>query len=57
MRKPLAIASQLERDFPATNRGIGADVMPYSKSIFGPEIYALLYTMLGAGLASCSSPA
>ena len=46
----LTIASQLERDFPATNRGIGADVMPYSKSIFGPEIFALLYTMLGAGL-------
>jgi putative ABC transport system permease protein len=46
----LTIASQLERDFPATNRGIGADVMPYAKSIFGPEIFALLYTMLGAGI-------
>src|SRR5262245_45192409 len=44
------IASQLGREFPATNRNSGADVMPYSKSIFGPEIYALLYTMLGAGL-------
>jgi putative ABC transport system permease protein len=46
----LTIASQLEQEFPATNRGVGADVMPYSKSIFGPEIYALLYTMLGAGV-------
>src|SRR5262249_6430188 len=46
----LTIASQLEQEFPATNRGIGADVMPYSKSIFGPEIFALLYTMLGAGV-------
>jgi hypothetical protein len=24
--------------------------MPYTKTIFGPEIYALLYTMLGAGI-------
>ena len=24
--------------------------MPYAKVIFGPEIYALLYTMLGAGI-------
>ncbi len=45
-----AIASQLERDFPATNKGVGADVMPYARTILGPEIYALLYTMLGAGI-------
>lgn len=44
------IASQLERDFPATNRGIGADVVPYSKAILGPEIFGLLYTMLAAGI-------
>lgn len=44
------IASQLERDFPATNRGIGADVVPYAQVIFGPEIFALLYTMLAAGV-------
>ncbi len=44
------IASQLEKDFPATNRGVGADVMPYAKTILGPEIYGLLYTMLGAGI-------
>jgi putative ABC transport system permease protein len=46
----VTIAAQLEHDFPATNRGIGADVMPYTKTILGPEIYALLYTMLGAGI-------
>ena len=45
-----AIASQLETEFPATNRGVGADVMPYAKTVLGPEIYALLYTMLGAGI-------
>jgi predicted permease len=45
-----AIAAQLETEFPATNRGIGADVMPYATMILGPEIYALLFTMLGAGI-------
>jgi putative ABC transport system permease protein len=45
-----AIASQLETEFPATNKGVGADVMPYTKTILGPEIYGLLYTMLGAGI-------
>ncbi len=44
------IASQLASEFPQTNRGIGADVMPYAKTILGPEIYGLLYTMLGAGI-------
>jgi predicted permease len=46
----VAIAAQLEREFPKTNRGVSADVMPYAKMILGPEIYALLYTMLGAGI-------
>jgi predicted permease len=45
-----AIASQLEQEFPATNKGLGADVMPYTELALGPEIYALLYTMLGAGI-------
>ena len=45
-----AIASQLESEFPTTNKGIGADVMPYAKTILGPEIYGLLFTMLGAGI-------
>ncbi len=44
------VASQLEGEFPATNKGVGADVMPYAMFIFGPEIYGLLYTMLGAGI-------
>ena len=46
----VAIAAQLEREFPKTNRGLSADVMPYAKMILGPEVYALLYTMLGAGI-------
>jgi putative ABC transport system permease protein len=45
-----AVASRLQTDFPATNRGIGADVMPYAKTVLGPEVYGLLYTMLGAGI-------
>jgi predicted permease len=44
------IAAQLEKDFPQTNRGRGADVLPYARTLLGPEIYALLYTMLGAGV-------
>ncbi len=44
------IAGQLQQEFPATNKGIGADVMPYAKTVLGPEIYGLLYTMLGAGI-------
>jgi putative ABC transport system permease protein len=46
----VAIAGQLAREFPATNKGVGADVMPYAKTILGPEIFGLLYTMLGAGI-------
>ena len=45
-----AIAGQIAAEYPQTNRGLGADVMPYAKTILGPEIYALLYTMLGAGV-------
>ena len=44
------IAAQLASEFPATNRGLGADVVPYTKTILGQEIYNLLYTMLGAGI-------
>jgi putative ABC transport system permease protein len=46
----VTIASQLEREFPTTNRGVSADVMPYTRTILGNEIYTLLYTMLGAGI-------
>jgi putative ABC transport system permease protein len=45
-----SISSQLATEFPETNRGVGADAMPYAKLILGPEIYNLLYTMLGAGI-------
>lgn len=45
-----AIAAQIEREFPETNRGIGAGVIPYTESLFLPEIYAMLFTMLGAGI-------
>jgi putative ABC transport system permease protein len=46
----VTIAAQLEEEFPETNRGLGADVTPYARTILGPEIYNLLYTMLGAGI-------
>lgn len=45
-----SIASQLQSEFPASNRGVGSDVMPYARTVLGPEIYGLLYTMLGAGI-------
>jgi predicted permease len=45
-----AIATQLEREFPASNRGIGAGAVPYTESLFNAEIYAMLFTMLGAGI-------
>jgi putative ABC transport system permease protein len=45
-----AVAGQLEREFPETNRGVGAGAMPYTESMLGPEIYAMLFTMLGAGI-------
>jgi putative ABC transport system permease protein len=46
----VTIAAQLEGEFPTTNRGVSADVMPYAKTVLGQEIYGLLYTMLGAGI-------
>ena len=44
------IAAQIEREFPETNRGIGAGAIPYTETLFRPEIYAMLFTMLGAGI-------
>jgi putative ABC transport system permease protein len=44
------IAAALETEFPETNRGRSADVVPYARTVLGPEIYTLLYTMLGAGV-------
>jgi putative ABC transport system permease protein len=46
----VGIAGQLASEFPLTNRTTGADVMPYARVVLGPQIYALLYTMLGAGI-------
>ena len=45
-----AIAAQLESEYPATNKGLSANVVPYTQTVLGPEIFALLYTMLGAGI-------
>jgi putative ABC transport system permease protein len=45
-----AIAAQLEKEYPEINRGTGVAVASFSKSALGPEIYALLSTMLGAGI-------
>ena len=44
------IAAQLERDFPATNAGVSAGAVGYLETILGHEIYAMLMTMLGAGI-------
>jgi predicted permease len=45
-----AIAAQLEKEYSNTNRGVGARVSYFTENAFGPEIYAILYTMLGAGI-------
>jgi putative ABC transport system permease protein len=45
-----AIAGQLEKDYPETNRGQRTTAIPFSKGALGPEISAILYTMLGAGI-------
>jgi len=45
-----SIASLLAAEFPESNEGIGAEVKPYTERFLGPEIYGLLYTMLGAAL-------
>ena len=44
------IAGQLEHDFPATNAGVSAGAVPYLETILGREVYAMLMTMLGAGI-------
>src|SRR5262245_8239090 len=46
----VAVAGQIEREFPATNKGISADVLPFTETVLGPEVYGVLYTMLGAGI-------
>ncbi len=44
------IFAQLEKENPTTNEGRGALVMPYAEQFLGPQLYALLYTMLAAGI-------
>jgi putative ABC transport system permease protein len=45
-----AMSSSLEKEFPLTNRGAVASVTPFLEGSLGPQLYALLYTMLGAGI-------
>jgi predicted permease len=45
-----AIAAQLAVQYPKTNQDVTANVYPYGESVLGSEAYALLYTMLGAGI-------
>ena len=45
-----SIASRLAQEFPESNEGIGVEVKAYTERFLGPEIYGLLYTMLGAAL-------
>jgi predicted permease len=45
-----SVAAQLETQFPETNKGLGVTVAPYAETFLGPEIFALLFTMLGAGV-------
>jgi predicted permease len=44
------LAAGIAREFPKTNEGVGAKVLPYAQSELGQEAYALLTTMLGAGI-------
>lgn len=44
------IASQLASQFPESNKGLTAIAMPFTEMAMGPQLYALLYTMLGAGI-------
>ena len=44
------VAAELGREYPDTNGGIGAGAIPYIEAMFSPEIFAMLLTMLGAGI-------
>jgi predicted permease len=46
----VTIAGQIASEFPTTNKGTSADVIPYAQTVLGKQIYALLYTMLAAGI-------
>ncbi len=45
-----SIAARLEQEYPESNEGIGVEVKAFTERFLGPEIYGLLYTMLGAAL-------
>jgi putative ABC transport system permease protein len=45
-----AIGMQLEREYPESNRAVRFHIQPYIKVAIGPEVYAVLFTMLGAGI-------
>jgi len=45
-----AVFARLEKEYPKTNEGLGVRVLPYTEQFLGPQLYALLYTMLGAGI-------
>lgn len=42
------ITQRLEQEYPESNEGFGARVVPFTSLVAGPELTALLYTMLGA---------
>jgi predicted permease len=44
------VFADLEKQYPKTNEGLGARVLPFAEQFIGPQIYALLYTMLAAGI-------
>jgi len=44
------VFGELEKENPTTNEGLSALVMPYAEQFLGPDLYALLYTMLAAGI-------
>ncbi|MCZ6916047.1 MAG: ABC transporter permease [Gemmatimonadetes bacterium] len=44
------IASRIADEFPESNEGITVTVRPFTERFVGPEIHALLYTMLGAAI-------
>ncbi|HTQ80822.1 MAG TPA: ABC transporter permease [Thermoanaerobaculia bacterium] len=43
-----AIAKALAQEFPATNKGVAAKVLPYTREYVNEQITSLLFTMLGA---------
>ncbi len=45
-----AVMAGVEKQFPDTNRGIGASVIPVLDALLGSQLYGLLYTMLAAGI-------